>query len=107
MIAWTIAHSYPDFVNTIHVNLLSLPKPDFESEPEYTDCERRSLQQHDEFSTKGLAYYLVQNAKPRTFGFAMHDSPVGMLVWMADKLFTWSDAYPWSADELITWTLLH
>lgn len=107
MIAWTIAHSYPDSVKAIHVNLLSLPKPDFESEPEYTDFERRSLQQHEDFDTNGFAYYLVQNTKPRTFGFALHDSPVGMLAWMADKLFTWSDAYPWSADELITWTLLH
>lgn len=107
MIAWTIAHSYPDSVKAIHVNLLSLPKPDFETEPEYTDFERRSLQQHEDFNTNGFAYYLVQNTKPRTFGFAMHDSPVGMLAWMADKLFTWSDAYHWSADELITWTLLH
>lgn len=107
MIAWTVAHSYPDSVKAIHVNLLSLPKPDFKSEPEYTDFERRSLQQHEDFNTNGFAYYLVQNTKPRTFGFAMHDSPVGMLAWMADKLFTWSDAYPWSAEELITWTLLH
>ena len=37
----------------------------------------------------------------------MHDSPVAMLAWMADKLFTWSDSYPWSPTEFITWTLLH
>ena len=107
MIAWTIAHSYPNSAKAIHLNLLSLPKPDFESEPEYTDFERRSLEQHENFDTNEFAYYLVQNTKPRTFGFAIHDSPVGMLAWMADKLFTWSDSYPWSPDELITWTLLH
>ena len=107
MVAWSMAHWYPDSVKAIHVNLLSLPKPDFESEPEYTEFEKRSLQQHEHFDTEEFAYYLVQNTKPRTFGFAMHDSPVGMLAWMTDKLFTWSDSYPWSPEELITWTLLH
>ncbi|CAF9927205.1 hypothetical protein IMSHALPRED_007157 [Imshaugia aleurites] len=107
MIAWTIAHSYPDSAKALHVNLLSLPKPDFDSEPNYTEFEKRSLRQHEHFDTKEFAYYLVQNTKPRTLGFAMHDSPVGMLAWMADKLFTWSDSYPWSPAELITWTLLH
>lgn len=33
VIAWTIAHLYPKFAKALHVNLLSLPKPDFESEP--------------------------------------------------------------------------
>lgn len=107
MIAWTIAHSYPHSAKAVHVNLLTLPKPDFETEPEYTEFEKRSLRQHAHFDTKEFAYYLVQNSKPRTFGFALHDSPVGMLAWMADKLFVWSDSYPWSPAELITWTLLH
>ena len=107
MIAWTMAHSYLDSAKAVHVNLLSLPKPDFDSEPEYDDFEKRSLRQHEYFDTKEFAYYLVQNTKPRTFGFAMHDSPVGLLAWMADKLFTWSDSYPWSSAELITGTLLH
>ena len=64
------------------------------------------MQQHH-FATKEFAYYKVQMEKPRTLGFAMHDSPVGMLAWMMDKLYTWSDNYPWSPSELITWTLLH
>lgn len=107
MIAWTIAHSYPESAKALHVNLLTLPKPKLDPEPEYTKFEKRTLQQHKHFDTEESAYYLVQNTKPRTFGFAMHDSPVGMLAWMTDKLFTWSDAYPWSPTELITWTLLH
>lgn len=37
----------------------------------------------------------------------MHDSPAGLLAWMADKLLLWADEYPWTRDELITWTLLH
>jgi hypothetical protein len=37
----------------------------------------------------------------------MHDSPVAILGWMADKLFLWSDECPWTPTEIITWTLLH
>lgn len=84
-----------------------MPKPEFETEPEYTEFEKRSIKQQEYFSNKEFAYYMVQNSKPRTLGFAMHDSPIGMLSWMADKLYTWSDNYPWSETELITWTLLH
>lgn len=36
-----------------------------------------------------------------------HDSPIDVQTWMADKLFTRSDAYPWSSTGMITWTLLH
>lgn len=84
-----------------------MQKPTFETEPNYTTFEARSLKQHEHFDTKEFAYCQIQHSKPRTLGFAMHDSPVGMLAWMADKLFTWSDSYPWSPTELITWTLLH
>ena len=107
MIAFTMAANHPRHVKAMHVNLLTTPRPAFEIEPVYTDFEKRSLAQHKHFDEHEFAYYQVQNTKPRTFGFALHDSPVGMLAWMADKLFTWSDSYPWSSIELITWTLLH
>lgn len=84
-----------------------MPEPKFDKEPDYTDFEKRSIEQLRHFITDESAYYLVQGSKPRTLGFAMHDSPVGMLAWMMDKLFTWSDNYPWSPLEMITWTLLH
>ena len=107
MIAWNMALYHPDSVALLHVNLLSMKKPDFKTEPSYTDFEKRSLAQHEHFNSEEFAYYMVQNTKPRTLGYALHDSPVGMLAWMADKLITWSDSYPWSPNELITWTLLH
>lgn len=107
MIAWNVALYYPDKVKALYLNYMSMAKPDFESEPTYTQFEKRTLRQNDWFCTKEFAYCQIQNSKPRTLGFALHDSPVGMLAWMADKLYTWSDSYPWSPMELITWTLLH
>jgi len=108
MIASTMAASYhPSHIKALHVNLFDAEKPDFETEPTYTAFEQQSLAQHKDFNENGFTYCMVQSSKPRTLGFAMHDSPIGMLAWTADKLHTWSDAYPWSQTELITWTLLH
>lgn len=84
-----------------------MPKPHFDKEPAYTAFESRSIAQQQHFATHEFAYFNVQSSKPRTLGIALHDSPVGMLAWMMDKLYTWSDDYPWSPTELITWTLLH
>ena len=45
--------------------------------------------------------------QPRTLGFAMHDSPIGMPAWMTGKFLLWSEGNPWIKDEIITWTMLH
>ncbi|KAL9103888.1 MAG: hypothetical protein Q9163_001125 [Psora crenata] len=106
-IARCIAILYPDNVKAMHVNMFGMPKPDFEKEPRYTEYEQARIQRVEWFLKEQFAYGLVQGSKPRTLGFAVHDSPVGMLAWMADKLLLWSDQYPWTPTELITWTLMH
>lgn len=83
------------------------PKPDFDAEPQYSEFEKASMERSKWFEQTQIAYLILQTTKPQTLGFAMHDSPVGMLAWMADKVFIWSDAYPWTPTDLITWTLLH
>jgi hypothetical protein len=86
-----------------------MAKPEFllRKEPQYTEFEQLCLARNEWFTQTNNGYDILQSTKPRTLGFAMHDSPVGMLAWMADKLFLWSDDYPWTRDEIITWTLLH
>lgn len=42
-----------------------------------------------------------------TLGYALHDSPVGMLAWLVGKLKAWTDDYPWTKEELIHWTFMH
>ena len=86
---------------------MMVTKPQFEKEPIYTAFECNSLSRTQWFIQNENAFFLLQSTKPRTLGFAMHDSPIGMLSWMADKLYVWSDSYPWTPTELITWTLLH
>jgi len=86
-----------------------LPKPSFPAgEPTYTPFEQRSLDRYQNWFMKtNGAYAYIQATKPLTLGYALHDSPVGMLAWMMDKLYLWSDSYPFTPTELITWALLH
>lgn len=79
-----------------------------EGEPTYTAYEQQALDRHfNWFVGTNWVYGAVQGTKTNTFAFAMHDSPVGMLTWMYDKLVLWTESYPWTPKEIITWTLLH
>lgn len=41
-----------------------------------------------------------------TLGYALHDSPVGMLAWFIGKLKAWTDHYPWTTEEIIHWVFI-
>ena len=42
---------------------------------------------------------ILQGTKPQTIAYALTDSPVGLLAWIAEKLLAWTDQYPWTDDE--------
>ena len=54
------------------------------------------------------AYNQQQSTKPQTLGYALNDSPAGLLAWIVEKFRTWSDSrhtqgqLPFSKDFLIT-----
>jgi hypothetical protein len=52
-------------------------------------------------------YQRIQETKAVTLGYALHDSPVGMLAWFVGKLKAWTDEYPWTPDEMIHWAFIH
>lgn len=47
----------------------------------------------------GQGYAGIQGTRPQTLGYAMADSPVGLLSWIYDKLIDWTDDYKWQDDE--------
>jgi hypothetical protein len=44
-------------------------------------------------------YSKQQGTRPATLGYALADSPAGLLAWIAEKIVDWSDEYPWTDDE--------
>ena len=111
-----LANLYPESVLALHLNYFPVPpsaKLD-EQKKTYTEFEQHSIEGFKKWLQEETAYCLVQHSKPLTLGVGLHDSPMGMLAWMADKLFSWSDCkprnqkgYEWTYEEIVTWTLLH
>ena len=44
-----------------------------------------------EVPATGVAYSAIQNTKPQTLGYALQDSPVGLLSWILEKYWAWAD----------------
>ncbi|KAJ7081585.1 Alpha/Beta hydrolase protein [Mycena belliarum] len=65
----------------------------------YTPFEKAGLERTRWFESTGRGYYAAHATKPQTLGYALADSPVGLLAWIYEKLVAWTDSYPWDDDE--------
>ncbi|KAJ7484152.1 Alpha/Beta hydrolase protein [Mycena latifolia] len=70
-------------------------------------AEKAGLQRSREVERTGLGYFREQATKPQTLGYALADSPAGLLAWIYEKLVAWTDKYPWDDDEVLTWISLY
>ncbi|EYE91566.1 epoxide hydrolase [Aspergillus ruber CBS 135680] len=94
----SIAIQYPQVVRAQHLNMFPAPPPTLWSAPlaylrwcfsvlTYSDFEHRALQ---------------------TLGFALGDSPVGLLAWFVEKFHDWAEVYEALNDSnLITLVMMH
>ncbi|KAJ4992482.1 epoxide hydrolase 1 [Stagonosporopsis vannaccii] len=111
-----MALNHPQNVLAIHINMFLALPPDEKKAPQkyarytanqYSDQEIRNLERTNWFATEERGYQRIQETKPVTLGYALHDSPVGMLAWFVGKLKAWTDDYPWTPEELIHWAFIH
>ncbi|KPI41967.1 putative epoxide hydrolase [Cyphellophora attinorum] len=114
----TMARMYPDHLKAIHCNLAVPEKPDAKKHPELhaeveahtlTDREKRDLAQTRDVSANLMGYYRIQETRPALIAISHTDSPVGLLSWIYDVLYHWSDHdhYPWTDDEILTWVSIY
>jgi len=73
----------------------------------WTATEKIGLDRTEWFQKNERGYSTEQSSKPQTLGYALADSPVGLLAWIYEKLITWTDSYPWDDDEVLTWIALY
>ncbi|CAL5229171.1 g12446 [Coccomyxa viridis] len=69
--------------------------------------EMANLQAAQDFQTFETGYSKIHSTKPQTLGYALTDSPVGLMAWIVEKFRTWSDCggdveSRFSKDELLT-----
>ncbi|KAG9114253.1 hypothetical protein FRC07_007668 [Ceratobasidium sp. 392] len=72
-----------------------------------SEDEVNALKDVQKFEKSGTGYFHIQGTRPQTLAVSLTDSPVGLLAWISEKLYSWTDKYPWTPEELITWTMLY
>ena len=73
----------------------------------YSARDRHDFQRQSWFHREGQGYSWEQATKPQTLGYALADSPAGLLAWIYEKLVEWTDHYPWTDDEVLTWVSIY
>jgi pimeloyl-ACP methyl ester carboxylesterase len=56
----------------------------------FSDAEKAAFASLDYFYNKGFGYAEMMNTRPQTLGYALADSPVGMLAFFYDKFTEWT-----------------
>jgi pimeloyl-ACP methyl ester carboxylesterase len=92
-----LGHRFADHIIGVHTQLLaplglfggSEPAPDL---GELSEGEQRFLPRTLAFYADGMGYSQIQSTKPQTPAIALADSPVGLLAWLVEKRFGWSDS---------------
>lgn len=101
---------YPSSVKASHINMIRGAAPTFKSHPlldlrhaltPYSQRDHAGFERSDWFLRPDSGYRNEQSTKPQTLGYALNDSPVGLLAWVYEKLHDWTDSYSWT-DEILT-----
>lgn len=80
---------FPAHVLGIHTTLAQAP-PGLTTDGLTAD-ERRWAEETRDFWQHRAAYAKQQATRPQTIGYALVDSPVGLLAWILDKFAEWTD----------------
>jgi pimeloyl-ACP methyl ester carboxylesterase len=82
-VAEEMARQAPTHVIGLHLNLIAVPPPSPDAMKELTPEEHRrySAWWHEKRST----FFNLQSSEPQTVAYALTDSPVGWLAWLAVK----------------------
>ncbi|TDT29305.1 pimeloyl-ACP methyl ester carboxylesterase [Streptomyces sp. BK208] len=88
-ITTVLAGRFPAHVLGIHTTFAEGP-PGLTTEG-LTATERRWAEETRDFWRHRAAYAKQQATRPQTIGYALVDSPVGLLAWILDKFAEWSD----------------
>ena len=72
--------------------------------------EQNGLIKTKEYPSYESGYAFIQGTKPQTLGYGLNDSPLGLLAWIGEKDYAWSDhdgELKLSMDQLLTTTIIY
>ncbi|SDP19327.1 Pimeloyl-ACP methyl ester carboxylesterase [Nakamurella panacisegetis] len=85
-----LGHRHPDTVAAVHTHTPYVSEPT-QGDGSLTEVETGWVADTRRFWRSGGGYSLVQSTRPQTIGYALLDSPVGLLAWILDKFHSWTD----------------
>ncbi|RSN19632.1 epoxide hydrolase [Streptomyces sp. WAC 05977] len=92
----------PEHVVGVHVNYLPT-RPDPDAGIELSEQDEARLEKVKRLMANRPPYQALQAATPQTIGYALTDSPVGQLAWIAERFAQWTDPRtPVSDDRMLT-----
>ncbi|MFN8459337.1 MAG: epoxide hydrolase [Anaerolineae bacterium] len=59
--------------------------------PGLSEAEKERVERMKQTARDGMGYLQIQTTRPQTLGYALTDSPVGQLAWIAEKFKEWTD----------------
>ena len=110
-----LGHRYPERIMGAHLammaplDLITGGKP---APEDYDDDEAPLIARTRKFFAEETGYWVLQSTRPQTIAAALHDSPVGLLSWIVEKLRSWSDCHGdvetrFSKDDLLTTVMIY
>lgn len=83
----------PEHVAGVHINMcVTLPPPDPAAMAGLDDADLARLDFGLRFIQDGMGWQKIQSTRPQTLAYALTDSPVGQLAWIAEKYKEWTDS---------------
>lgn len=83
----------PEHVVGVHLNMcVTFPPPDPAAMAGLDEADLARLEFMGRFMQDGTAWSRVQSTRPQTLAYALTDSPVGQLAWIAEKYKEWTDS---------------
>lgn len=103
-IAAALGRVDPDHVLGVHLNLGGVGLTGaHRDEPAADEIEERAHRRYLEFVRDKSAYAQLNATRPQTLSYALSDSPIGQLAWIAEKFTAWVDpASPVDDDDVLT-----
>jgi pimeloyl-ACP methyl ester carboxylesterase len=101
----------PESVDGLHITFVHPPPPPPEGET-LSEEEQTYLAERKKFDAEETGYGQIQRTKPQTLAYAQLDSPVGLLAWILEKFWVWSERgndlwQTFNRDRLLTNVMLY
>ena len=92
IISREICRVAPKNVTGCHITMLpGGPLGKSDDMEDITDIEQQLLNRGAWYQAEDNGYFRIQQTKPQTLGTGLNDSPAGLLAWITEKFYGWTD----------------